>query len=201
MTLQQQEDEQSKLITTDDKTKLRQIVSPEVIISSDVIKYEPDGVVSRIVSVQHTIQPGGIAILSASQDIPNKVNYSEMINLKGVIFTLPEFALYMNGIQIWKKNQFENSSIETSSSSSSSSKQHQHPKWTSLCLQLDMESEERVAKFFIGAHFEEEVDVNIYNIPKDLKVVIFSSGAVKAYQALDVKRVGKSDKTQILWEI
>ncbi|KAA6364782.1 MAG: hypothetical protein EZS28_039691, partial [Streblomastix strix] len=89
----------------------------------------------------------------------------------------------MDGKLLWQRNIPETSGIQSSSSSSSqstSSVQSQLipqtvkdplTKWTQLCLQLDMETEQRFAKFFVGANMVEQVEVGISGIPQDIKFV------------------------------
>ncbi|KAA6373561.1 MAG: hypothetical protein EZS28_030912, partial [Streblomastix strix] len=75
------------------------------------------------------------------------------------------------------------------------------PVWSHLCLQLDMETDERNAKFFLGSDLGEAVGVGFSGLPYEIKVVVLSSGALKAFQAFKTKRVGDSITTLVQWDV
>ncbi|KAA6385432.1 MAG: hypothetical protein EZS28_019040 [Streblomastix strix] len=108
-----------------------------------------------------------------------------MINLKGVVFTLPQQILYMNGIQIWKRQDIIDN----------------QDKWTRLNIQLDFETEERIAKFFIGKDIIEFVGVGIKKLPQDIKVVAMSQGPARSYRADNQERKGEELTQLIPWSI
>ncbi|KAA6399013.1 MAG: hypothetical protein EZS28_005457 [Streblomastix strix] len=74
-------------------------------------------------------------------------------------------------------------------------------KWTRLHIQLDFETEERIAKFFIGKDMSEFVGVGIKKLPKDIKVVAMSQGPVKTYKADNQERKGQEIIQLISWTI
>ncbi|KAA6379945.1 MAG: hypothetical protein EZS28_024529 [Streblomastix strix] len=45
-----------------------------------------------------------VTIVRENEEIPQKISFNEMINLKGVVFAVPQYTLYMNGIEIWKRS-------------------------------------------------------------------------------------------------
>ncbi|KAA6397165.1 MAG: hypothetical protein EZS28_007304 [Streblomastix strix] len=108
-----------------------------------------------------------------------------MINLKGIVFNLPQYTLYMNGTQIWKRSD----NIDN------------QDKWVRLHIQLDFETEERIAKFSIGKDIIEFVGVGIKNLPKDIKVVAMSQGSFKVYKADHQERKGEELTQLFIWSI
>ncbi|KAA6367192.1 MAG: hypothetical protein EZS28_037281, partial [Streblomastix strix] len=157
------------------------------------------GIISRTGAVIQTIKAGGIAVVNANQDVPKDISYNEMINMKGILLALPEFALYMNGKLLWKRDQTQPIQQPQQQSSQSSTSQilpqtkqelKPFPVWAHLCLQLNMESDQRIAKFFIGPDLGELVGVGVSGLPDEIKVVVLSSGALKAFQAFNTQRVG-----------
>ncbi|KAA6380196.1 MAG: hypothetical protein EZS28_024276 [Streblomastix strix] len=155
-----------------------------------------------------------IAIVSANEKVPASMSYDQMINIRGVVFAFPEFALYMDGKLLWQRNIPETSGIQSSSSSSSQStssvksqlipqtvKQPLSDKWTQLCVQLDMQTKQRIAKFFVGANMAQQVEVGISGMPTDIKLVVLSSGKVRTTQYIAKQRKGQEIQTLIPWSI
>ncbi|KAA6362197.1 MAG: hypothetical protein EZS28_042276, partial [Streblomastix strix] len=178
-------DEKVEIIPKDMKMRLNSFSAPKIRTEIQVADFR--GIISRTGAVMPSKRPGGIAIVDLNEEIPSEMSYDEMINIKGVLFTVPDFALYMNGQQIWKRNinaiaqQTQQQTQQSSSSSQSSTSQilpqsvnltQPLPVWAHLCLQIDMESEERIAKFFIGPDLGELVGVGISGVPNEIKAVV-----------------------------
>ncbi|KAA6367448.1 MAG: hypothetical protein EZS28_037025 [Streblomastix strix] len=92
----------------------------------------------------------------------------------------------MNGKLLWKRN-------------SSSTSVNQLPVWTHLCLQLDMECDEKTAKFFLGEKLNEEIELGISKLPPDIQVVALATGPLRAYQAHNNERIGQKITKLIEW--
>ncbi|KAA6368448.1 MAG: hypothetical protein EZS28_036025, partial [Streblomastix strix] len=144
------------------------------------------GIVSRILTVSKTSQVSGIAVVNSNEIIPTRLSYNSMINLKGIIFVLPEFSLYMNGKLLWKRKSFSTSV-------------NQLPVWTHLCLQLDMECDEKTAKFFLGEKLNEEIELGVSKLPPDIQVVVLATGPLRVYKSYNTERKGQRIANLIEW--
>ncbi|KAA6379233.1 MAG: hypothetical protein EZS28_025240 [Streblomastix strix] len=177
-------------------------------IQINAVDFNFNGVVSKTSAQLHTVDAGGIAIVRESEEIPQTISFNDMIKLKGVVFSLPQFALYMNGVQIWKRS--DDTDISSTSYSSSSTQQPSSqsissiqppPKWTTLSVQLDFETDIGIAKFIIGSEFSEFANVGISDIPHDIKVVILSFSAFRVYQPVKSQRIGESITQLSRWSV
>ncbi|KAA6395932.1 MAG: hypothetical protein EZS28_008537, partial [Streblomastix strix] len=61
----------------------------------------------------------------------------------------------------------------------------------------DFETEEQIAKFFIGKDLSEFVGVGIKELPQDIKVVIMSQGPFKLNKSYNQKRK-RQEITQLI---
>ncbi|KAA6383458.1 MAG: hypothetical protein EZS28_021014 [Streblomastix strix] len=154
-------------------------------ITTRTLPYEFQTTIFKYLAVLDKQRNGGIAIVRGNEEIPQMISFNEMINLKGIVFALPY-------VQIWKRTDNIERIIEQQSSTShdTQSKTQDLDKWIHLNLQLDFETEERIAKFFIGKDMNEFVGVGIKKLPKDIKVVVMSQGPLKAYMSEKQNRRG-----------
>ncbi|KAA6395408.1 MAG: hypothetical protein EZS28_009064 [Streblomastix strix] len=122
-----------------------------------------------------------IAIVKDSEVIPQMISFNEMTNLKGVVFTVPQYQQSLTQIP--------------------QTKIQDQDKWIRLNIQLDFETEERIAKFFIGKDIIEFAGVGIKKLPQDIKVVVMSQSPVKAYYVDNQERKGEEITQFIPWSI
>ncbi|KAA6372508.1 MAG: hypothetical protein EZS28_031965, partial [Streblomastix strix] len=185
MNIQQEEEKeiQTQILS---ELKIRQQNDNTPTIGTGIQIADFRGIVSRILTVSNTKQVGGIAVVNSNEIIPKRLSFNSMINLKGIVFFLPEFALYMNGKLLWKRN-------------SSSTSVNQLPVWAYLCLQLDMECDEKTAKFFLGEKLNEEIELGVSKLPPDIQVVILAAGALKAYKSHNTERKGQGITKLVEW--
>ncbi|KAA6377947.1 MAG: hypothetical protein EZS28_026526 [Streblomastix strix] len=92
----------------------------------------------------------------------------------------------MNGKLLWKRN-------------SSSTSVNQLPVWTYLCLQLDMECNEKTAKFFLGEKLNEEIELGVSKLPPDIQVVVIATGPLRVYKSHKNERKGQRITKLIEW--
>ncbi|KAA6395936.1 MAG: hypothetical protein EZS28_008541 [Streblomastix strix] len=194
------EQEKEAQVVKEQKVQQQDANTPSIRTEIQIADFR--GVVSRILAVLKTKQDGGIAVVSSSVNVPKELSKNDMIKLKGIVFVIPEFALYMNGILLWKRKISESGIAQTPSSiprQPSSTSSNQLPVWTHLCLQLDMERDERTAKFFLGADLNEEMEIGISKLPPDIQVVVLATGALKAYKAHNTERKGQGITKLVQW--
>ncbi|KAA6375133.1 MAG: hypothetical protein EZS28_029340, partial [Streblomastix strix] len=181
-----QEDEKEIYILSIKQLKAGQQDANTPTIGSEIHTADFRGIVSRIYTVSNTKQVGGIAVVSSNEIIPKMLSYNSMINLKGIVFVIPEFALYMNGKLLWKRN-------------SSSTSVNQLPVLTVLCHQLDMECNEKTAKFFLDEKLNEEIEIGVSKLPPDIQVVVLATGFVRVYKSHNTEQKGQKITKLIEW--